>query len=114
LRRLVACPENEYRRYLLCECVDAYLPLEEPQLREFERVLLTEPYKEILHMGTTWTERGEERGQRRLLQVQLEERFGPLAQQARERLAAWPVEKLQDLGRALMRAQSLRELGLED
>jgi hypothetical protein len=46
LRRLVSCSENEYRRFLLCECVQAYLPLEGPQLQEFEHLLLTEPYKE--------------------------------------------------------------------
>jgi hypothetical protein len=30
LRRLVECPESEQRRFLLCECVQAYLPLHGP------------------------------------------------------------------------------------
>jgi hypothetical protein len=42
LRRLVACPEDDWRRLLLCECVQAYLPLEGPQLEEFEHLLVTE------------------------------------------------------------------------
>ena len=117
LRRLVACPENEYRRYLLCECVDAYLPLEGPQLQEYEHLLLTEPYREVLPMATTWYERGMEKGiekgQRRLLLVQLEDRFGPLSEAVRQRVSDWPVDKLDDLSRALLRAQSLQELGLE-
>ena len=34
--RVYACRENNLRRFLLFECVDAYLPLEGPQLHEFE------------------------------------------------------------------------------
>jgi hypothetical protein len=34
-RRLVQCPENDVRRYLLCECLDAYLPLEEVLRRDY-------------------------------------------------------------------------------
>jgi hypothetical protein len=34
LRRLVNCGESDQRRFLLCECVQAYLPLEGPQLEE--------------------------------------------------------------------------------
>jgi hypothetical protein len=68
LRRLVTCPENEWRRFLLCECVQAYLPLEEPQQREFDQLLVSEAYKEILPMTTTWFEQGLEQGRQQGLE----------------------------------------------
>jgi hypothetical protein len=44
----------------------------------------------------------------------LEERFGPLRPQVHELIQALTAERLTELGRALLRAQSLRELGLEE
>ena len=40
MQRLVHCPENAYRKTLLCECVSAYLPVDEEQRRQFEGLLL--------------------------------------------------------------------------
>ena len=69
-------------------------------------------------MATTWfeqgVEKGVEKGQRQLLQSQLEEQFGPLSEHVRRRLQSWPVEALEGLGVALLRAKSLKDLGLED
>src|SRR5438876_5025324 len=59
-------------------------------------------------------EKGRDEGQRQLLQVQLEQRFGPLSPAVRERLQSCSGEKLIQLGKAFVQAQSLRELGLED
>ena len=116
LRRLVGCPENEYRRFLLCECVEAYLPLEGPQLQEYEHLLLTEPYKEIGPMTTTWFERGLAQGveqtRREMVRTFLETRFGPLSRATEDKLAAWPADQLDQLFRAALAAQSLQELGL--
>jgi hypothetical protein len=64
-------------------------------------------------MMTTSFEKGMEQGQRTLLESQLEQRFGPLSEEAKRRLAAWPSAKLTELGRTLLTASSLRELGLE-
>lgn len=52
-RRLIQCPENAYRRFLLCDCVDAYLPVDEQQRRDFEHLLLTEPDPEVRAMTKT-------------------------------------------------------------
>ncbi len=49
-----------------------------------------------------------------MLLEQLELKFPPLSQAARERVANWPLEKVKEVGRALIKAQSLSELGLED
>jgi hypothetical protein len=68
-------------------------------------------------VGTTWYERGFakgiELGRRKALRISLEARFGALSPAVEAKLAAWPADKLEDLGRALLTAQSLRELGLE-
>ena len=114
VQRLATAPENEWRRYLLYECVEAYLPLEEPQLAEYQGLLRTEPYQEANKMAVTTFEKGMEKGQRTLLHRQLERRFGPLSPTALERLAAWPGERLGDLAEAFVTAASLKELGLEE
>jgi hypothetical protein len=62
----------------------------------------------------TWTEEAEELTLRSVLLEQLDERFGPLSEQVGRRLAEMPTEKLQPMVRAMMRARSLRDLGLED
>jgi len=69
-------------------------------------------------MVKTWSEEGEERGElkgkRELLLKLLKCKFPDLSQATRQRLTEWPVEKLEEVGVALLTAQSLRDLGLED
>ena len=69
-------------------------------------------------MRTTWFEEGEAkglvRGQRKVLTLQLEELFGPLNAQVRERLESLPAEQLDELTYSILKAKSLQELGLED
>jgi hypothetical protein len=118
LNRLVSSPETDQRRYLLCECVQAYAPLEDRQWQQLERLLVSEPYRRLQPMATTYLEKREalahERGQRQMIQTMLEERFGPLNVAVRERLQAWPADQLTNLARAFVKAQSLKELGLEE
>jgi len=100
--------------------VQAYLPLDDAQQEEFERLVASESNSGVQAMRATWFEQGEakgeakglERGQRQLLAVQLEERFGPLSPQVRDRLESLPLGRLEELARALLRAKSLEELGL--
>jgi hypothetical protein len=114
LRRLVQCPENEYRRHLLCECVDAYVPLNEEERQEYQTQLLSDPDPGVRTMATTLFERGRQEGKREFLLLLLEERFGPLSARVREHLESLPVERLPDLGRGIINGQTLRELGLEE
>ena len=73
-------------------------------------------------MNKTSYEKGYEKGleiamdegRRTILRMQLEERFGPLPATAAERLQHLPGASLSALARAVLHAQSLRELGLED
>lgn len=113
LRRLLAVPENDRRRYLLCECVQAYLPLEGPQLDEFNHLLITEKYMAVQKIGTTWFEEGELQGQRKMLQRLLEKRFGPLNPANLLRLRSMTEEQLNDVSLRMLDApHSLEELGL--
>ena len=100
------------------------MPLEGPHLKEFESLLVSEPYQGVRTMAKSLMEMGFEKGEAKglekahrlmveLLQTQLEDRFGPLTAGARERLESWPMERLTELGRALLKAKSPQELGLD-
>lgn len=101
------------RKMMLCECIQAYAPLNKSQRRELTD-LLADPQRRVGAMVKTWSEMGREDGQRQLLLKQLEKRFPPLSKKVRRRLEKWPAEKLVELGEALVTAQTLKELGLED
>ncbi len=135
LRRvLLECRENDYRRFLLQECVEAYMKLDDEEQREFEQMLHTEPYKEIEPMMVTTFEKGiakgleqgrqlglelgrqegRQEGRREAARILLERKFGPLSEAVQARLAAWPAERLDELLLAVLDAPSLLALGLED
>jgi Domain of unknown function (DUF4351) len=113
-RLLLECQENNYRRFLLVECVEAYLELDEQQKQDYERILLTNPYKEIGPMMQTTYEKGIESGKRRMVETQLTKKFGPLPEPVKQRLAEMPITELEELGSALLDAATLQALGLVD
>jgi hypothetical protein len=142
LRRLARSAQTDHRRFLLAECVQAYLSLPDASAQqEFDRLLDQESFAEVKTMAVTWFDQGMEkgiekgiekgmekgmeagiekgrqlgleRGQREMLAVQLEERFGALSKAVRDRLEQWPAPRLNELARRIIRAQSLQELGLE-
>jgi hypothetical protein len=112
LQRIVHCPENSYRKTLLCECVNAYLPLDDDQQNQFENMVRHHPDQGVQAMQLGFLDHVEQRAQRKMLREQLEERFGPLPPAALARLDAWPGERLSELARALLSAASLDELRL--
>jgi hypothetical protein len=69
-------------------------------------------------MAVTTFEKGVQagllQGWRTVIQTQLEARFGPLSPAAQERLESLSLERLEALAPALLTAQSLQELDLED
>jgi hypothetical protein len=118
LRRLLEAPLTEQQRFLLAECVQAYLPLDEAQQREYEELIATPPYQGVKAMNATWFEKGIEKGidkeRRESLRELLEAKFGPLAPGVAEKIQQLPTDRLRALQKALLTAASLRELGLED
>jgi hypothetical protein len=129
LRKIQGAPLTDQQRFLLGECVQAYLPLDERQQAEFEKLLGTEPYKGVPSMNTTWYEKGIEegrrmnatsyekgieQGRRETLREQLEDRFGPLSAEVTEKIQRLSPEGLTALAKKVLHAAALRDLGLED
>ena len=120
IERIVHCPENNYRKTLLCECVSAYLPLDDDQRRQFEDMVRHHPDSGVQamemslldHVEQRGVERGKLEGQRELLRKQLESRFGPLTPSVVSRLQALQSDRLADLACEVLSAKSLEELGL--
>jgi len=112
LERLVHCPDDVYRRTLLCECFSAYLPTDEEQERQFEEMVRNHPDPGVQAMEIGLLDHVEHRGMLKLFRRLLEERFGPLPPDALARLEVLPQDRLLELGSALLSAASLEELGL--
>jgi hypothetical protein len=64
-QRVVTSGFSEFRRYLLYDLVDAYLPLDVPQSAEYERLLLLEKYQEVRMVGKTTFEKVSKRASAR-------------------------------------------------
>jgi hypothetical protein len=115
LRRvLLECRENDFRRLLLFECIEAYLALSPRQESEYKELLARSPYKEMMPVMTTTFEKGIQKGRRDSIRELLEKRFGPLKPVVEQRLNDWPADRLSDLLLAVPDAPSLQALGLED
>jgi hypothetical protein len=73
---------EDYRRFLLAECLQAYAELDEPQNERLQALLHAEAYREVQPFMKTPYERGIERGieqgERRSALRQMEAKFGPL------------------------------------
>ncbi|NJL26661.1 MAG: hypothetical protein HC897_01705 [Thermoanaerobaculia bacterium] len=109
----------------MLDIVETYLELNDEEAERYAAKLASEDEnQEVRTMALSWSEkieakayeRGVQQGLRqmiRMLQHQLERRFGPLPQTALERLSAIgdPIT-LEQLGRKLIDARSLEELGL--
>jgi hypothetical protein len=106
--------ENDYRRLLLSECVEAYLALEGEQQTAFEQLLEEEQYREVMAMQMTTYEKGvaageakgEARGRaearaegRLLVRAVLEARFGSIDAETMRLIETWPVDQLEELAR---------------
>jgi len=117
LQKIATSAEPEMRKYLLCECVDAYLPLEEVQMKEYEQLLVTPVYQGARKYGKTSFELGHEQGKSegalQVLRELLACRFGPLSEETSRRLKACSEAQLLELGKKILTATSLSELGLE-
>jgi hypothetical protein len=76
--------------------------------------LTTEQYQEARTIMMTTYERGMIQGERRFALRTLEAKFGPLTPEVRQRVEALSPEDLQQLALDLIKAESLKELRLEE
>jgi Domain of unknown function (DUF4351) len=118
LKRIALSSENDFRRYILTECLEAYVKLDEAQQQKFEDLWNSEQYREVKPIMINTIERakaeGKAEGQREMTLFLLNERFGPLKSEIQQRIALLNFEQLQQLGSKLLKASSLKELNLEE
>ncbi len=62
LKRIAGSGENDYRQFLLAECLEAYAELDESQKERLGALLDTEAYQEVEPLMKTTYERGIEQG----------------------------------------------------
>lgn len=118
---MARAPLDEAARFLLVNCIETYVQLDDAAREEYERLLALEPTKEVAEMEMTWAdtieakglEKGRMEGMRSVIEELLERRFGELPPRSRKRLAAIDsADGLSDLAGRVLDARSLRDLGL--
>ena len=114
LRRVARARENDFRRFLLAECLEAYADLDEAERQRLQALASTPPYQEVQPLMITTYERGILQGERRSALRLLEAKFGPLPPEVPRRVEALSPEDLARLQLDLLTAHSLKELRLED
>jgi hypothetical protein len=114
LQRIARSGENDWRRFLLTECVEAYADLDEAQRQRLQALLTTEQYQDVRPIMITTYERGKIDERREMALLQLEAQFGTLSAIAKQRVEALSPEELRKLMLAFVKARSLKDLHLED
>jgi hypothetical protein len=114
LQRIGEAELTPYRRYLLMEFVEAYLPLDGSLMTQYQELLLTKEFEMALKIGQTSFEKGVEKGQREMMLELLREKFDTLPEEASKRVEGMSAQELKQLARSLMKANSLVDLGLAE
>ncbi len=119
LLRISESSLHDEDRGVLVNCIETYLQLSPREAEEFA-ALGVPPDRRAQIVSTslfTWTDRieieGEKRGMRRLLLDLLQERFGPIPDDVRQRVEKIRSEdRLTRLGKKVLTARSLKEMRL--
>jgi hypothetical protein len=126
LKRIAGSGENDFRRFLLAECLETCAELDEAQKERLQGLLQTEAYREVGPLMKTTYERGVEegiergiergivQGERQSTLRQLEAKFGMLSPDIKQQVEALPREALARLQIDLLKAQALEDLRLGD
>ena len=109
LKRIAQSRENDWRRFLLAECVEAYANLDEAQRQQFQALLTTESYQEVRPLMITTADRTRIE----VACMLLEAKFGPLSSEIQQRVEALSPQKLRQLLLDLLKAETLSDLHLE-
>ncbi len=122
LQRLWAAPLNDFQRFLLSDCVQAYLPLDEEGRQLFETMTMAAPFSKLVARNKTPYDRGLEEGiekgiekgadksARDIATALLENRFRSLPESLAARLQSMNASQLRDLILRVSSAASLDEL----
>ncbi len=122
MEEISASNQNEFRKYLLLECVEAYFDLNTPQQqKEFELLLNTQEYQEAKIMGITsreigiaeGIEQGIEQGQSELVLQLLTVQFGDVDEQTKEDLKNWTGD-YSILVKRILKADCLEDVDLKN
>jgi hypothetical protein len=114
LQRIARSGENDYRRSLLVECLEAYANLDEAQRQRLQELVATERYQDARPFMITTYERGRIEERRETALLLLEKRFGALSAEAKQRLEGLSPDQLRQLVLDLFEGRSLQELHLAD
>ena len=127
LRRITEAPLTDQKKFLLADCVEAYLPLDEQQQREYERLMLGTPQTKVKAMNKTsfdkglesgiekgreeGIEKGIEKGIQKTILRQGTRRFGPPSNEIEGRIRALHDEtSLEELSERILDVKSWDEL----
>jgi Domain of unknown function (DUF4351) len=115
LRRLTGSPLNEQQKFLLTECVEAYLPLDESTRIDFERIVEETLGSEVKAMNKTSYEKGLDKGREEGLKSAVlrlgRKRFGDPTDETKNRIQSMnDSAKLEALTDKVLDAQSWDEL----
>ena len=123
---------NEAQRFLLFNCVETYLQLNDEETLEYQALLARETAQEVVEMEMTWADRmraeghdkghsegrreghreGRREGTRAILYRQIEQRFGHLPKETRNRIEALESDEILKIADRILTATSLEDLGL--
>jgi hypothetical protein len=120
LRRIGDAPVTDQQKYLLGECVEAYLPVSEVEAARFQAIIEANATGRVSAVNKTRTDRAKDAGIQEgrraamleLLEAQLDAQFGPLSAETLTALRAMPDDRLKQLAVAVPKAKSLADLGL--
>ncbi len=128
LRRIADATVTDQQKYLLGECVEAYLPVSDVESGRFQAIIEANATGRVSAVNKTRTDRAKDAGREEglqqglqegrrvamleLLEAQLDAQFGPLSAETQSALRAMPDDRLKQLAVAVPRAKALTDLGL--
>ena len=118
LKRIAGSGENDFRRFLLAECLESYAELDETQKERLQALLQTEAYQEVEPLMKTTYERGIEPASSRASGGRpcgsWKQSSARCLSKSRNRLRHCRHEALAQLQIDLLKAHALEELHLDD
>lgn len=111
VQRLSGAVMTEFQRFLLYDCIQAYLPLDEQGRQELERLMMTEPFTKIVARNKTHYDLGLEQGREQGIEQGMEKALRDVATALLEnRFQSLPESIIAKM--AVMNAVQLRELAI--